>query len=197
MNTALKTYFKENSGVLTTSQLNCSGLCYGQIQSLLAKGKIEQLRRGYYRIIDENYYTDIPIIIRLFPDAVLCLESALNYYGYIDRTPSVWHVAVKSTSARTRFNVECINIKPHFITASKYPIGITEAKIDGFNIKIYDRERTICDVLSSKNKMDAETYSQAVQNYLKDAKHDISALIKYAPKLQVETKVREILLPWV
>ncbi len=197
MDSTLKACFKANNGVLTTSKLKSAGLSYNKIQYLLAEGEIEQLRRGYYRLIDEDSYSDIPVITMLFPDAVLCLQSALDYYGYTDKTPSSWHVAVKATSARARFNVDCIRIKPHFITATKYPIGITTEKIDGFNIKIYNRERTICDVLSHKNKLDAEIYSQAVQGYLKDQNRNISTLMNYSNKLHVEKKVREVLLPWL
>ena len=193
----IEAYFKNHNGILTTVELKNSGYHYKKIQKLLENGEIEQLRRGYYRIVNEDYYSDIPIITTLFPDAILCLQSALNYYDYIDRNPSSWHIAVKNTSTRTRFNIDCIQIKPHFITPAKYPIGITEAVIDGFNIKIYDRERTICDVLSYKNKIDAESYSQAIQSYLSDSKRNIAMLMKYASQLHVEKKAREVLSPWL
>ena len=42
----------------------------------------------------------------LFPDGVHCMESALDYYGYTDRTPSAWNLAVDSKSTRTRFYIE-------------------------------------------------------------------------------------------
>lgn len=197
MDKQIRTYFKENNGILTTSQLGQKGLSYAKIQSLLNDNSIVQLRRGYYRLVDDNIYSDIPILISLFPDAILCLESALNYYGYIDRTPSFWHVAVKSSSARARFNINCVQVKPYFVTPSKYRIGIMDAKIDGFNIKIYDRERTICDVLSHKNKLSGEIYSQTIQGYLHDNDIDIPTLMQYAKQLHVEKKVREVLLPWI
>ena len=197
MDEQTRTYFKENNGILTTSQLKKKGLNYSKIQSLLKDNSIIQLRRGYYRLIDDNIYSDIPILSALFPDAILCLESAINHYGYIDRIPSFWHVAVKSSSARVRFNINCIQIKPHFVISSKYTIGVTDAKIDGFKIKIYDRERTICDVLSHKNKLDGESYSQAIQGYLHDDDINIPTLMRYAKQLHVEKKVREVLLPWI
>ena len=196
MDESIRAYFNKNNGVLKTSQLKQKGIYYAQIQAFLEAGLVEQLRRGYYRLLDDNCYSDIPVITTLFPDAILYLESALSYYGYIDRTPSSWHVAIKSTSARERFNIHCLSMKPHFITPSKYPIGLSKARIDGFGIKIYDRERTICDVLSHKNKLDSEIYSQAVKNYLKDININIPTLMKYSKQLHVEKKVREVLLLW-
>ena len=197
MNTTLEHTFQQNNGLLRTADIRAAGCYYKDIQKLLDRNEIEQVRRGYYRIVDDNIYSDIPVLTILFPDAVLCLQSALDNYGYIDRSPSEWHVAVKSTSARTRFNVDCIKVKPHFIATNKYPVGITTTEVDGFDVKIYDRERTICDVLSHKNKLDAETFAQACQSFIKDEQRDIPTLIKYAKMLHVEKKVQEVLGAWL
>ncbi len=197
METAIKELFRKNNGILKTSEIQAAGCYYGKIQRLVDSGEIEPIRRGYYRYVDNDIYSDIPIIASLFPDAVLCLESALDFYGYIDRTPDCWHVAVKNTSARARFNTGCIRIKPHFITPEKFSTGITTENIDGFDIKIYDRDKTICDILSYKNKLDAEIYSQAVKGYINDNKKDVASLAKYAKKLHVESKLREVLLAWL
>ena len=197
MNTTLEHSFQENNGLLRTADLNAAGFYYNTIQELLENNEIEQVRRGYYRIVDDNIYSDVPILITLFPDAVLCLQSALDHYGYIDRSPSEWHVTVKSTSARTRFNVDCIKVKPHFIIPSKYPVGITTIEIDDFYVKIYNRERTMCDILSRKNKLDTETFAQACQGYIKDEQRDIPTLIKYSKQLHVEKKVQEVLGAWL
>ncbi len=197
MKQTLQQTFQRNNGLLKTADLNASGCHYNNIQELLNNNEIEQVRRGYYRIVDSNIYSEVPVLITLFPDAVLCLESALDHYGYVDRTPSAWHVAVKSSSSRTRFNVDCINVKPHFITPNKYPIGITTTEIDGHKVKIYDRERTMCDVLSHKNKLDAEVFAHACQGYIKDEKRNIATLLKYAKQLHVEKKVQEVLGAWL
>ena len=62
---------------------------------------------------------------------------------------------------------------------------------------MYDRERTICDCLTHRNKMDAEVFNNAIRNYLNDANRKESVLAAYAPKLRVERKVMEILGIWL
>ena len=82
------------------------GYYYQKIQELLEKGEIEQIRRGYYQYIDDDSYSDISILKALFPDGVLCRESALDYYGYTERTPSAWHIAVDRQTSRRRFQID-------------------------------------------------------------------------------------------
>ncbi len=78
-----------------------------------------------------------------------------------------------------------------------YRRTIEEAEIDGRSVKIYDRERTICDLLLHKNKVDGEVYNIAIQRYIRDPKKMEARLMKYAKLLHVEKKVREILGIWL
>lgn len=189
--------FGRHNGILSTSELHDAGYHYQKIRALCEANEIEPIRRGYYRYLDENSYSDIPVLAALFPDGVLCLESALDYYGYIDRTPSAWHIAVEGTTARTRFNVNCVRVKPHFVVAAKFPVGMETVEIDGCRIRIYNRERTMCDLLSHRNKMDAENYAKAVQGYVDDPEKDVARLMKYAKQLHVERKAREVFGAWL
>lgn len=169
MGEALKLMFEAHGGVMRTAELQREGLYYRKVQSLLEEVRLEQLRRGYYQYVDENSFSDLPILKTLFPDAVICMESALDYYGYTDRTPAYWHLAVSNQTARKRFQIEYPLVKPHFIREERYSAGIEEAEIDGCLVKIYDKEKTICDLLLHKNKVDAEVFATAIQRYLQDS----------------------------
>ena len=193
----LQAIFEAYGGVMKTSELKANGIYYRTIQKLIEEGNIEQIRRGYYQYLDEKSFTDIPIIVKLFPEGVLCMESALDYYGYIERSFSAWHIAVSDKTRRDRFKIAYPFIKPHFIKPEKYPIGIVDGEIANIKIKVYDRERTICDCLLHKNKMDLEVFNSAIKNYLKDPKKNAARLGEYAPSLHVEKKVREVINIWL
>lgn len=64
-------------------------------------------------------------------------------------------------------------------------------------MRIYNRERTICDCLTHRNKMDAEIFNSAIRSYLKDPQRNESRLGKYAATLRVQRKVREVLGIWL
>lgn len=166
-------------------------------KSHIESGKIERVRQGYYQYVGEDSFSDIPVIASLFPDAVICMESALDYYGYTDRTPAAWHLAVKSTSARNRFRIDYPCVRPHFVQEKRYPLGITTAVIDGTEVKMYDRERTMVDLLFHRNKVDSEVFNTAVQRYIRDPEKNEAQLMRYAKVFHVERKVKEVLGVWL
>lgn len=76
-------------------------------------------------------------------------------------------------------------------------LGISKGSINGININIYDRDRTICDCLRSINKMDKETFNKAVQKYVADSRKNISNLTAYAKRLRVYKKVQDLIGVWL
>ena len=78
--------------VRVSLQLINAKLYYADIKQLLEEGFIERIKRGYYHWIDDQGESEIVIINSLFPDAVLCMETALFYYKYSDRTLSLIHI---------------------------------------------------------------------------------------------------------
>lgn len=58
-------------------------------------------------------------------------------------------------------------------------------------IRIYDKERTICDIIKNKKKMEPEIFVKALQRYSKLSDKNLSKLMRYAKKLNIDKKVRE------
>ena len=135
--------FKQYGGIMRTCELKREGVSYQILQELMAEGLVEKIKYGYYQWQDEKAFSEVSVISALFPDAIVCDMSAAMYYGYTDRVPGIWHIAVDNRSARNKFKIDFPQIKPHFISADRLGIGVSEGKIDGITVKIYDRERII------------------------------------------------------
>lgn len=60
---------------------------YSQRQRLIEEGYVEKIHRGYYQWINPEYFSQVGTVVRLFPDAILCMDTALRYYGHSDRIP--------------------------------------------------------------------------------------------------------------
>lgn len=153
---------------MRTCELTKEGVFYQRLQELIEEGSVEKIKYGYYQWQDEKAFTEASVIASLFPEAVICDTSAMMYYGYTDRVSGIWHVAVDSKSARNKYKVDFPEIKPHFIVPDRLGIGISEGEIDGIKVKIYDRERVICDCLRHVNTMDGESFNIVVQRYVQD-----------------------------
>ena len=193
----LRIHFIQNNYIMTTAELLEAKLYYADIKQLLDEGFIERLRRGYYHWIEDDGESEIVIINRLFPDAVLCMETALFYYQYSDRNPSEWSFAIDKNVSKLRTNIDYPFIKAYRMERQLLTLGETNGEIDHHTVRIYDRDRTICDVLRNMNKMDKEIFNKAIQGYVADTKKSISNLMKYAQVLRIQKKVSEWIGVWL
>ncbi|MDL2225054.1 type IV toxin-antitoxin system AbiEi family antitoxin domain-containing protein [Eubacteriales bacterium OttesenSCG-928-M02] len=189
--------FQKHSYIMRTSELRAAKIYYEDIQRLLSEGAIEKVKRGYYLWSDQENASEIVMIKRLFPDAILCMYTALFHYGYSDRTPSEWHLAVDKNIAKYRIKIDYPFIKTYFFEPHVLDIGKTTDKIDGVNISIYDKDRTICDCLRYMNKMDKEIFNKAIQSYVNDPDKSIPNIMRYAKELRVQSKVKNLIGVWL
>ena len=189
--------FERYNYIMTTAELTKEKLYYSDIKQLLEEGFIDKIKRGYYHWINDGGESDIVIINSLFPDVVLCMETALFYYRYIDRNPAEWSFAIDRNVSKQRTNIDYPFIKAYRVEPELVTLGETEGEIDFYKVRIYDRDRTICDVLRNMNKMDKEIFNKAIQGYVKDPKKNIPNLMEYAKVLRVQRKVKELIGVWL
>ena len=195
-NKKIKNVFNKNGGIMKTSELNALGINYRQIQRLLDEQIVEKIKHGYY-ILYNSFPREEVIIARMFPDAVIYLESALFYYEYTDRVPNSWQITVNKHSYPKQYNISYMKIKPYFIKEDYRKIGINNILIDNVEVKIYDKNKTICDVLRYENKVDNELFTSAIKNYIKDNEKDIRTLMEYGDILNVSNKIQKYIVMWI
>lgn len=149
------------------------------------KGEIQKIGRGMYKIKNTDFssafeWEDLALTALSISNGVICLISALCYYGLTDEIMREFWIAVPhSTTAPFRENTRIIRIR-------NISFGQTSVKIGSRKIKIFDRERTIVDAF---RYLDKETALKALQAYLKsdrEKKPDIDKLLRYAKKLRVD-----------
>lgn len=75
-------------------------------------------------------------------------------------------------------------------------LGVEVVTIEDTEVKIFNRERVLCDCLRQENKMDAEIFNKAIQAYIKDPKKNVPHLMEYAKILRTENKVRKVIDDW-
>ena len=192
-----KEIFDRYGGMMRTTQLAEEKVFYPQREKLIADGYVEKVRRGYYQWVNPEDFSEAGTVIRLFPDAILCMETALRYYGYSDRTPGNWHLAVSKDSGKSRFNIDYPFVKPYYVEPAVLELGLTKGNIDGHEVRIYDKDRVICDCLRYRNKMDKEIFNKAVQNYIADPEKSIPKLMEYAGPLRVKKLAKDLIGVWL
>ena len=116
---------------------------------------------------------------------IISHETALYLHGISDRTPfehtitapsgCIPSVAIKNES------------KVYYIKPELFELGRTTLKTPfGNEVIAYDLERTICDVIRSRNKLGTETFLAALKMYAANPKKDLNKLNTYAKQMRVE-----------
>lgn len=188
--------FEKHGGILKTDELNALGLSSRQIKRLLDEGEISKIKKGYYELANEVIPEEV-IIARIFPEAVIFLESALLYYNYTDRIPTAWQIAVDRDSEKSQYDIEYPLIEPYYQDPKFLKVGVSTRIIHGVEVKIFDRDRTMCDVLRFEKKMEKEVYTNAVMRYLKDSNKNIRHLFEYADLFNIAKKVQSQIGKWL
>ena len=91
---------EKNNGIAKVSDMVNDGASRQDIKKLYADGYIQRVSQGYYQLTSNTYLPDEQIIASTIPKSVVCLESALFYYGYSDFTPRKIAITIPRSSSR-------------------------------------------------------------------------------------------------
>ena len=103
----------------------------------------------------------------------------------------VSHVAIKRD--RKVVPPSFPQIELHHYTVSILEVGVRKMVVGGYNIRIYDMERCVCDAIKFRNKVGMDICSEIIDNYLARSERNISKLLDYARQLRVGTILEKYL----
>lgn len=186
----------EKGSILKTADLYGLGLTQRQITGLVEKELLTRVKSGYYRLT-ETKLSDDETILTLFPDGILTMESALYEYGYIKRKPAEYSIAVSKNTSKSRFNLKYPFVRPYYTDEETLELGVCGIDFGGGFMKIYTKERLICEVLRFEASMSREDVKNSLMAYIKEKEHDLDRLTEYAIKRQVKNKVSQRLGDWL
>lgn len=193
---SIKKEIDSRGGIVKTETLDALGIDYRRVLDYVESGDLIRIKNGYYtdRI---DRFSETELIAKLFPDALLCMESALYAYGYIAEKPYGWRLAVDKNTSKSRFHMDYPKVIPYYTEPEALRLGAAEIALDGSSFGIYDKERMICDCLKYESKMERDTFKKAVLAYIKDEEKDISRLLEYARARKVLKKVQSLIGVWL
>lgn len=182
-------YLEESYGnYITSAELNKENITRTELNALLDNNYLKKASRGLY-YFDDNYKNlEIYEVNKFEKNAILNLYSAIFYHNLSSHIIKNWDVAIIN-NRRPSKAAESKNIKYHYVKPELFNIGLMEFRINKNDIRIYDKERTICDVIKYRNIIDPYIYGEVIRNYFNSKNKNISNLKNYGELLKVNSIV--------
>ena len=179
--------FKEHNGLIHSAFLREEGVSYYQLNKLEEEGIITKVKRGLYALSDiKEGLHDMVEAALYVPKGVICLYSALAHHELSTFTPSEYNFAISRKERKPTLPIYP-PIRLHYFDNDTFALGIEEVNVDGHSLKVYDLERTICDVVKFRNKLDAHVVKESLKQYAARGNGNYDKLMKYAEKMRVKT----------
>ena len=181
----------EQDGMLQTSQAVARGIVKPIFYEYIKERKLEQVAHGIY--VSEDTWIDAMFLLHLrCGQAVFSHESALFFHDLTDRGPSPYAITVRRGYSTTRLKAEGLSV--YTIKPELFDVGVSSGQTPfGHTVPVYDMERTICDLLRSRSRIEIQTFQGALKAYARRKDKNLRALMQYAGMFKVEKILRQYL----
>lgn len=180
----------KHSGIVTTRQVEEAGLYRGMLKKYVDEGVLLKESQGVYSLASE-FPDEYVLLQRRSEKMIFSYGSALYLWGMSDRVPHVLHVTVPQGFNSVRIKKDNSKIKFHYVKKELWDIGVTTTQTNLDNtVRLYDKERCVCDLIMLKDEVDKQIYIQAIKEYFK-GNNDSEKLLEYAKMFRIEEKVRD------
>jgi len=171
--------FRKHGGQLRMSEAIAHGITRYMLYSLRDKGIIEQVSRGFYRLVELPPISnpDLVTVSLRFPNAVICLISALSYHNITTQIPHVVSVAVPRDSRIP--SLDYPPVQAHRFSNDAYNSGIENHSIDG--------------CFKFRNKIGMDVVIEALKLYRSRQQFNLEKLLTYAEVC----RVKNIMTPYL
>ena len=186
----IESIMKKNNGYVTSKELDNFGIHRMYLNSMWKKGIIEKVAPGIYidiNKIEDNYYA----FSLSMPNTIYSHMTALYFHGLSIKAPNDKY---DITVPNNYFNYKIKNHNVFYVNRDIYELGLTQVDTPmGNKVKVYDKERCICDIIRSKNRMDSEFVKYSIREYIKRKDKDLIKISKYADKMGIKKEVMDFM----
>jgi predicted transcriptional regulator of viral defense system len=185
----IRKILKDQNGTLLTSDLAKINIPRTYISILERNGEIERVTRGIYKVaaaIDDELLS----FQSRYKSSIYSHETALYFHDLTDRTPLSFSISVPIGYHSISLNES--GHKIFYVNRKLFELGVILMKSPhGNEIKATDLERTITDVLRSRNQIDDQLVNEAMKRYVGKKERNVDLLYSYAKQFRIQKIVRD------
>lgn len=180
---------EERNGYIRLIDAQNEGISKYAVMEYVRKNEMGKVAPGVY--ISPDAWEDRLYSMQLRNrKIVFSHETALYIHNLSDREPYSPVITVgRGYNAK---HLKDTGVIVHTVRPEWLELGLTQAQtFIGNTVRIYDRERCICDIIKNKNKMDIQVFQIALTSYFSDSDKNIHHLMEYARIMGISDKVRQ------
>jgi len=183
----------EKNGIITTKQAASLGIKRHILSNLAKKGELVRIKKVVYK--KNNQLIDEYSIIQSDNDKVIfSYQTALYFHDLSDRTPNIIQITVPQGYNVLHLTNNFQNLKFHYVDKVVFDMGVILVPSNvGNPIRVYNKERCICDLVKGRKHIDKEFFLNAVTKYFLSKDRNTRKLVKYSRKLGVKKDIRTYL----
>lgn len=181
----------KSKGIITTKQVTNANIPRIYLTNMVNNKELIRSGRGVYTL--PNILEDEMFIFQSrFSKGVFSHDTALFLHNLTDKTFNYYTMTFPigyNTQSLKDENIKVIHTKKDL-----FDLGLKQMKtFYGKTINSYDVERTICDIVRHKNKIDIQIFACAMKRYVKLKDKNIPLLMNYAKIFNIENKIQQYL----
>lgn len=181
----IKQFLKDNNGYIFTAELINLGISKPMIKKYINNGLLRKVSHGLY--LDSNLLQDDEYIFqKRYSEAIFSYNTALYFLNLSNKVPHKLEITLNNKK-----RITC-DYEVHYVSDKYYDIGIIEIEsMLGNPIKVYNAERSICDMLRNGD-FELELQNVILRNYFRSKEKDIDKLLEYAKIFKIYDKVNTL-----
>ena len=155
----------------------------------VAEGNLFKLEKGIYS--DKAYAPEYQIISVKYPNAVFTMDSAFYYHNLTDVIPEKEYLALKRDSTK----ISDSRIKVVYYQDKFFDIGKSTLNINGVEVKVYDKERMLIELIRNRKSIGFDYYKEIIANY-REIKETLNTkkIAEYISNFAIENHLYDVIM---
>ncbi len=178
-------------GIARARDFKAAGIPLTYLKRLTDSGDLVRLGRGLYQDpqrVGEDIAHDLAEAVRLVPNGVISLITALRYHELTTQLPhAVWMTIPHK--ARTP-NSPALSLEIVRATGDVLTAGVEHIRVEGVDVPIFGVAKTVADCFKHRRHVGEDVAIEALRDALRQGKTTVTELMKYAAIDRVTTRIQ-------
>jgi len=187
----LDSLLQKNNGFIKTTDAVQAGISRAYLGEYVRDRGLERVALGLY--MSQDAWGDGMYVIQMrYPLAVFSHETALYLLNLAEREPVRFSVTLKAGASMAGLTKQ--GVKVYKVKEELFDSGVMEVMSPaGHAVRVYNPERTLCDLVRSRRNIEIQTLQTAIKAYMRSKEKNLPLLMRYAKSFSVEKIIRRYL----